>query len=125
MANVFTLVCEQNGWEISGSEATVPIGENRHQTVHHSVTKEDGQQVLRIHTVIGSAAVLDEVRMRAALGINARMRYGAFAILDDDLVLTDSFLLPHTDPTEVSASIGFLARKADDYERLIYGTDAH
>ena len=57
--------------------------------------------------------------------INSRLRHGAIAILDDRMVLTDTFLRDHADAAEVFASVRYLAETADKYERLIYGGDAH
>jgi len=126
MANVFTLVCEQNAWDCEEHQAVIPVADGRTQTVFQDVIDDhDGEQLMRLYTIIGDASIMDEIRLRAALGINNRLRHGALAIMDNQLVLTDTFLLGHTDKTELEESILYIARKADDFERFIFQTDTH
>jgi hypothetical protein len=126
MANVFTLVCERNAWDCDECQAVVPLADGRRQTVFQDlIDDEDGEQLMRLYSIIGDASIMDEIRLRAALGINNRLRHGAIAIMDDQLVLTDTFMVEHTDQAELEESILYLARKADDFERYIFETDTH
>ena len=123
MANVFKAICDKNGWELRGEEAVLSLPGGRQQSVFMETSHEDGEDILRIYSVIGDAGLLDENRMRSALGLNYRLRHGALAIRDQQMVLTDTFLTREADHDEVRLSIEYLAKTADQHEKHIYGTD--
>ncbi len=123
MPAIFTTICETMDWEHDGESALVPLASGRSQRVHSEMFVEGDEELMRIHTVVGSAEALNEVRVRAVLSMNYRLRYGAFAIANDQLVMLDTFLLREADEDEVRLSVEYLAKKADEYEKAIYGTD--
>ena len=125
MPNVFDQVCKKNGWAVIDGAAIVPLPGDRQQSLYQGMSNDGGEEVLCVHTIVGGADELTEVQLRAALGINSRLLYGAFSIMDDRLVLADTFLLSHATEHEVDRSACYLAKTADQYERLIYKTDAN
>ena len=64
-------------------------------------------------------------RLVTALRANDELAHGALAIRDEDLCLVDTLLIEDADVHAVAASIEFLARAADDYEEVLFGTDEH
>jgi hypothetical protein len=122
---VFDEVCKREGWARTGSAAIVPLPGGRHQAVGADVLALDGDELLRLHTRVGEAKVLNEARLLAALRMNARMRCGAISILDNDLALVDIVPLRDARADAVRASILSLARQADDFERALFGRDVH
>ena len=125
MPEAFRKICEQNGWAHEEGKATVPLAEDRRQVVYCDVFEADDQEMLRVYTIIGDFEKLTDVRIQAALSINAHLLHGALAVMDDHLVMVETFLLEGIDPDEVARSIRFLAEKSDHYEHTMYGTDAH
>ncbi|MFN0060537.1 MAG: hypothetical protein ACKVX7_18935 [Planctomycetota bacterium] len=125
MLSVFKKICDKNGWQLVGDTATIGLGDGRKQSVHAEVVVDNDDELLRLYSVIGDAALLDEQRMSAALRLNAGLRHGAIAIRKQALVLTDTFLLREADHDEVKMSVQYLARMADQYEKTIYRTDKH
>ena len=119
----FDALCKREGWTRAGPWAIVPVAGGRRQRVGADVIDADGEQVLRVYTIVGNAAVLNQPRLLAALRMNARFRHGAFAIRDDDLALIDTFPLRGADPSAMAVSIRYLTAKADDLERVLFGTD--
>ena len=122
---VFERVCERHGWACQENAAEYILPGNRRQLVLVSRFEFGGEKMLRFHSVIGERELLTETRMEAALKINFQLAHGALALHEDDLVVTDTFLLREADEDEVASSIRYLAETADRYERLIYGTDEH
>ncbi|HEX5054182.1 MAG TPA: YbjN domain-containing protein [Planctomycetota bacterium] len=125
MPAIFTTICERMQWDHDGESAVVPLPAGREQRVHCAVAIEGDDEVMRIHTVLGSVQALNETRMRAALAMNFRLRHGAFAIDGGRLVMVDTFLLRDADEDEVRLSIEYIAAQADSYEKAIYGTDQY
>jgi hypothetical protein len=122
---VFVDVCKREGWERTGSTAVVPLPGERRQVVGVDLLVVDGDELMRLYTRVGEAAVLNEARLLAALRMNARLRCGAISILDTDLALVDIVPLADARADAVRASILYLARQADDFERALFGRDVH
>ncbi len=125
MSSIFEDVCERNGWDCIDNTVTIKTTGGRSQTLHAEYVTEGGDEIMRIYTNVGPASGADEQRMRSALTLNFRLRYGAIAIREAHLVLVDTFLIKDADHDEVKKSVHFLAQTADQHERLIYGTDDH
>ena len=119
----FKEVCEAQGWKVIAASAVIPLSDGRTQSVLHEVYEEDGDKILRAYTVVGDARVLDERRVRAALSLNWRLRFGAIAIWEDKLVLTDTFLVEEMDAHELLGSIKYLAETGDKYEKYLFRVD--
>ena len=123
MPVVIEKICKKHGWKFTGNAAIVPLPGGRAQAVQIQEFEADGEEMARFFTIIGSADILNETRLRAALRANANMGHGALAILEGQLAILDTFMLREADQDEVRASIEFMAQTADDYERLIFRTD--
>ncbi len=120
--NLFEQVCEAEGWECTTGKAVIPLADGRSQTLFAATFEEEGAHLMRLHTVVGRSDMLTETRLRAALSLNGRLRYGAFAIIDEQLVVTDTVALL---ATAVRSSARYLAETADRYEKAIFGTDSN
>lgn len=117
----------ERGWAVReedgkpGLEVALPGG--RTQVVWVSEVRDSGAPGFRFTTRIGKISGLGESRFRAALEVNMRLPEGCLAVDGDCMVLTG------TRREEAAAgsaeTVGFLARQADAYERLIFGTDTH
>ena len=122
---VFQRGCARNGWPCEGNQAEIALEGGRKQKVLIDIFRHENDAMARAYTVIGSADALSETRLRSALGLNFGLAHGALAVHDEQLVMTDTFLVKDADEDEVDASLRFLAATADRYEKLIYGGDAN
>lgn len=125
MPHFIERICSHYDWSYFADHVVVPLAEGRHQKVFFEIVEQDGLELLRLRSPIGDIDMLNEVRMRAALRLNDRLRFGAFAIRGEELALVDSFLLRHADRDEVASSMLYLAETADSYEDQVFGTDEH
>jgi hypothetical protein len=107
-------------WSLS-----VALGQGRSQTVALAEFKDNEEPMVRFTTRIGKAAGLGEARTRAALELNLRLPHGCLALDGDHLVMTATRPLRTTTPATSGDAIRFIARQADSYEKLIFGTDQH
>lgn len=101
------------------------LGRGRKQQVFLETFEEESEELVRIRTIVGPASRLSVQQLQYAMGMNAHMRYGAFAIDGKNLCLVDSHLLRDADPDQVAESVRFLGRRADFCEEYVYKTDAH
>jgi hypothetical protein len=123
--------CESKNWKVDGSRITVPLESDRHQVIHVGEYEADGMQFVRVYSLLGPVADVDERRLRAALRLNWTLPYGAVGVasLDGDegeqLVLVESALASNLSPERVETVIHSLAKTADNYEKFVFGTDDH
>lgn len=123
-------VCAERGWPYRRSgenavEIDIALERGRKQKVMLEIYEEEGEILARVKTIVGPAETLSLQQVNAALGMNAHMRYGAFAIDGGHLCLVDSCLLRDADPDEVAESVRFLGRQGDFCEKYVYKQDAH
>ena len=118
-------VCAEQGWELLPSGVKVTFGDGRHQVVSLEFFEFEGEELVRLYTTIGSASAMGAERLTAALRVNAGLAHGALAVKDGDLAMIDTLMLKDADSSEIEASIGYLARTADTYEKTLFGTDEH
>jgi hypothetical protein len=81
--------------------------------------------MLRFTTQIGPVDRLESTRLRSALELNFRLPHGCLAVDGAHLVMTNTRPLKTTTPETSGAVIEFIARQADQYEKLIFQTDVH
>jgi hypothetical protein len=124
-AQILRRVCAERVWELTPSGVRVEFPSGRQQVVELEFFEFQAEELVRLHTTIGRIEELDPVRLTVALRINAELPHGALAILEDDLVMTDTLMLDDANFGEIEASIKFLAETADDYERTLFGTDQY
>lgn len=122
-------IVKERGWASKTDGArvvlTILLPGDRRQDVAFSEFKEGEDPFVRFTSVIGKADGLDAHRLRSALELNARLPYGCLAVLDGDLVMTDTRPLRTTTSKTSAQAAEYLAAQADKYERLIFGTDQH
>ena len=118
-------VCAAHDWELLPTGILVQWGDGRRQLVRLEIFDADRQSLVRLSTTIGDVGVLDRERLVLALETNADLAHGALAIQSGQLCMTETLLLEAADVEELEASIDFLARRADEYERTLFGTDDH
>ena len=122
-------VSKLRGWKTThdqdGLALSIPQADNRKQAVAITEFKDEGQAMLRLTTQIGKADRLEPERMRAALQLNLRMPHGCLAVDGTQLVMTETRPLKTSTPETTGDALEFLARQADQYEKLIYKTDVH
>jgi hypothetical protein len=117
-------VCRGRGWELLPGGIRLAVEGGRHQLVEIELFEAGGRELVRLTTTVGSAREVGEARLARALRWNAELAHGAFAVRDDDLVMTDTLLLADADEGELEASLAYLAETADRYERLLFEDDA-
>ncbi len=120
---VFQKVCDKNGWSLGGNTVEITLDGGRRQRVFVETFRHEDDEMARAFTVVGSSEDLSQTRAQSALGLNFGLSHGALAIHEGNLVMTDTFLIKDADEDEVEASVRFLSKTADRYEKLIYGTD--
>ena len=122
-------VSKLRGWKTTndqdGVSLSIPQADNRKQAVVVSEFKDEGQAMLRFTTRIGKTDRLEAARMRTALKLNLRMPHGCLAVDGTQLVMTETRPLKTSTPETTGDALEFLARQADQYEKLIYKTDVH
>jgi hypothetical protein len=117
-------LCRARGWELLPAGVRLSVEGGRHQLVEIELFEAEGRELVRLTTTVGSAREVGEARLSRALRWNAELAHGAFAVRDDDLVMTDTLVLEDADLGELEASLAYLAETADRYERLLFADDA-
>ena len=118
-------ICLRKDWECDGVEANVKLPCGRHQVLSFEQFMLEGEEMLRIITIVGPVANLSPVQLNAVLGLNRSLAYGALAINGDDLAMVDTFLLRGDCHEQLASAMTFIAETADRYEKEIYHTDVH
>jgi hypothetical protein len=118
-------VCARHGWELLPAGVRVGLPASRRQLVSLEFFESDQEELVRLYTVIGSVEQMTHERLSLALQINARLAHGALAVLDGELIMTDTLMLKDAGAPEIEATISYLADTADYYEKTLFGTDKH
>ena len=118
-------VCDEQGWELLPTGVEVRWPDGRHQLVSLEFLDSADRELVRFFTVVGGAEGLGPERLELALQVNARLAHGALALRDGQLVMSDTALVADLDETQLRTAIAYLARTADDYERIFYDADEH
>jgi len=103
----------------------VPQPGSRKQFVSVAEFKDESQPMVRFTTRIGPADRLEPTRLRSALELNLRLPHGCLAIDGGHLVMTTTRFLKIATAETTASAVEFIARQADQYEKLIYQTDVH
>ncbi len=122
-------VSKLKGWKTASEGGqngfNVPQAGGRHQFVGVAEFKDDRDAMVRFTTQIGPVARLEPSRFRSALELNQRLPHGCLAIDGAHLVMTVTRPLKTTTAETSGHAVEFIARQADQYEKLIYQTDVH
>lgn len=122
-------VSRLKGWKPDPSQGAagfdVPQGAGRKQFVAAAEFRNDGETMVRFTTRIGPADRLEATRLRSALELNYRLPHGCLAVEGGHLVMTETESLQHTTAPSAATVVEYLAKQADQYEKLIFRTDVH
>ncbi|HZE99452.1 MAG TPA: hypothetical protein VE981_20780 [Planctomycetota bacterium] len=122
-------VSKLKGWKSTAEQGVagldVPQAGNRRQFVSLVEFKDDSHPMVRCTTRIGPAGQLEPSRLRSALELNSRLPHGCLAVDGAHLVMTVTRPLGTTTPQTTGDAVEFIARQADQYEKLIFKTDVH
>ena len=116
--------CANQGWELLPTGVLVLLGDGRRQLVSIEFFEYQEEELVRLWSATGPVSALSREQLATALDSNMHLAHGALAIKDDDLCLVDT-LPGDADENDVAACIEFLARSADEYERVVFGTDVN
>ena len=118
-------VCMRQGWQHEGSDITVNFADGRKQLVQSELYLFEGEEMIRLYTLVGPMNKLSETQLSALLGLNSSLAFGALASFGDDLAMTETLLMRDSAHDQLGYAVRFLAEAADGYEKQIYGTDQH
>ena len=118
-------VCRDEGWSLLPTGVQIFGPDGRQQVVSLEFFEFEGNDLVRLYSIIGSSDGLGAERLALALQVNARLAHGALAVRDGELVMTDTLILADADPGELSATLRYLAETSDYYEKILFGSDEH
>jgi len=124
-ADICREVCERHGWELLPTGVVLPIDLDRKQLVSVELFEFEQEQLVRLSSTIGPADSMSREELATALRSNAELAHGALALEDDHLTLVDTLPVDGLGAQALSATIEFLARSADETERVVFKTDDH
>ena len=116
-------VCEAHDWELLPTGVFVRFGDGRGQLVRLEFFEHELEELVRFSSVIGAIDSLSRERLVTALRANSGFAHGGLAIIDDDLCVVDTLIIAGAEARAVAAVIEYLARSADEYERIVFGVD--
>jgi len=122
VAKEFKLQFHKN--EKEGYITTIEFEGDRKQDVLVTLTMdESGDRLINYYSII--AKIKKDVceLFKYALQQNTTIDYGAFALLDDTLVLRNAILLQDCDPMRFMKSLTYIAAKADEFEEILIKDD--
>jgi hypothetical protein len=122
-------VAKLRGWKALSEQGVlslaIPQSGSRKQLVAVTEFKDEARVMVRFTTRIGGTDQLNDARLRSALKLNLRMPHGCLAVDGTELVMTETRPLKTSTPEATGEALEFIARQADQYEKLIYKTDVH
>lgn len=124
-AEILRSVCTERGWEFLPSGVNVQHADGRHQVIQFELFELEGRGMVRLISVIGDAGNLSPGQMEQALRANMNLAHGALALKDAELCMTDTLSLEESEAGEVDSAVAFIAKLADTYEKLLFGTDQY
>lgn len=124
-ADLCRQVCASQNWQLLPTGIHVQWGDGRHQLVRLEFFESGREALVRLSSTIGDVDGLSREQLGRALEANATLAHGALAIMTNELCITDTLMLENSDAAEIEAAVDYLARRADEYERMLFGTDEH
>jgi hypothetical protein len=116
-------VCEERDWEFDAGRLSVSFASGRHQGITFEHFAFEGQELVRLVSVIGSASRIDSHRLTQALRLNYNLPHGALALRGDALVMVDTLNAEASGAEEIAGAIAYLAETGDHFEASIFGPD--
>lgn len=98
-------------------------GGGRRQEVHLEDDAQDETPFLRITSTIGEASKFGPEKWKELLMLNGSLLYGAFTLMDGNIVLNETAERNPVDLRRSARVIEYLAGKADQFERMLFGVD--
>jgi len=118
---------ERGSWTLQETDLRVTVGLQLENGRQHKVTmtqfRHDNVAYVRFTAGIGSAATMEVARATSALSLNMHLAFGAVAIHQNDLVLTETQPLGTITGQLAVLIVSYLAHQADRYEAAMYHTD--
>lgn len=119
---------ERDTWEFHESDLyviiTLPLEEGRHHRVKLTHFRHENVDHVRFTAGIGSAAGMNIARATSALALNAHLSFGAVAIHNNELVLTETQPLGTITGSLAIHITSYLAHQADRYEEVMFHSDS-
>lgn len=118
-------VASHNGWALAqgthgGYRIEVPTEYGRSQVVEIMGKNDpDGRPMAWIWSLVTEVANVGDPWY--LLGLNAELAYGALAVRDGKVVVSETQLLGTADYEELQRAIFYVARYADDLEKQVHG----
>lgn len=108
-----------------GTEAVLSMKTDggRHQEVRLEDDAQEDAPFLRVTSTVGNASKFGPDKFKELLMLNGSLMHGAFALMDGQIVLSET---ADRDPVDLRRSarvIKYLASKADQFERMLFGVD--
>ena len=127
LKDLIEIICKKESWPCEpagdGWVVEIPQPEKRKQRVFATTFVDGTNAMVRFTSRIGDAGKIDGGRALAALELNFKMPHGSMATDRGLLVLTDTRPLRTTTPESSTQVIRYIAKQADTYERMIFGSD--
>jgi len=101
----------------------VQLEDSRGQQITLSPFEEGGRSMIRFMTQIGESKEFSPQKLVSALELNASLLYGALALYEGCMVLTETASLSQRDPSDLVDVVRYLTRMADTYEKMLFGYD--
>lgn len=118
---------ERDSWSYEETELHIIVGlqldNGRHHKVKLTQFRYENVAYARFTAAIGSAEQMDIARASSALALNSHLAFGALAIQQNDLVLTETQPLGTVTAQLAVLIISYLAHQADRYEAAMFHTD--
>ncbi len=118
-------LCRERGWELLPGGIRLSVEEGRHQLIELELFESEGREGVRLTTTIGSVRAVGDERLLRTLRWNAELAHGAFAVREEELVMTETLLLRDADEGELESALAYLAGAADRYERILSESDIY
>lgn len=118
---------ERDSWKFEETDLhvdiTLQLDSGRRHVVRLTQFRHENVAYVRFMARIGSAAQLQLARASSALSLNAHLAFGAVAIHNDELVLTETQPLGTITTSLAILIVSSLGHEADRYEAAMFRTD--
>lgn len=130
LSDVIQAVCKEKGHEAmegdGGTIVRVMTGPNRYQNVTVKLVTIKGAEFVKLVTGIGPVSGMNAERLRSALSVNYHLPYGHIAIDENEnMVLCEVIPSGSLNSGTLSSTLEYIAKNADTYEKMIFGTDVY
>jgi len=88
-------------------------------------TDDTGDSTVNYYSIICRVNEDDIELYKKALALNTSLTYGAIALMDDSLVIHQTYYMKDMDPERFIKSLFYVAAKADELEEEIIKEDIH